>query len=128
MRLDCPKFHFSRCLRSTTFELLLQTISTLCQPNRHTKCTSLILDKSRTSEFLRLFFDLITFELDIPSKLLEDLTSSTRVKSPTPLPAHQLMLVLPSLSSILIDLNDPQPSIFDLELLLLERNRLSIQY
>jgi hypothetical protein len=55
LRLDCPKFHSSRSLRSTTFELLLRTISTWCQPNRHIKCTSLVPVKSRTSEFLRNF-------------------------------------------------------------------------
>jgi hypothetical protein len=56
MRLDCSKFHSSQSLRSTTFELLFRTISTWCQLNRHTKCTSFVLDKSRTSEFLRRFW------------------------------------------------------------------------
>jgi hypothetical protein len=59
---DYPKFYSSRSLQSTTFELLLRTISTWCQPNVHTKCTS---------KFLR-HFDLISSEFDFSSELLEN--------------------------------------------------------
>jgi hypothetical protein len=38
-----------------SFELLLRTISTWCQPNRHTKCILLVPVKSCTFNFFRLF-------------------------------------------------------------------------